>query len=765
MSTQRPARTTAARLRPPVWLLVLVAGMALALAALAIGNIRATDPLLVATGLAVAAAILIGLRIHKPARQLPWLLLAVSTAITTVAGPFMDTVGIVGLVAATFTMIGSVVGVIGFAALIRGRIPGGDRGALLDAAIGATGLGVLIWAFGLSPYLMEAGQNSVITAAFFYPAIVALAMVVRLWFVHGPAQGATRLIVLDVLAANAIIILDSVGTIGHQQVVGIYLFARFAQLALMAASALHPGIAVETVRQPADLRPIGRGRSVGLAGALLLNPATLALEVAAGRTVDPAPYLIGGVVLGLLVIARLADALGQLSQSLHERESLMEMLRRQAQYDPLTELPNRSLFNDRLADDYGNRSETRLFAVLLVDVDNFKSVNDSYGHETGDALLVAIGKRLRLAIRDGDTAARMGGDEFVLALPNCADPTVPVRVAQRILTALAEPYDLAGRTFTTSVSIGVAVAGQDDRTADQLVRDADIAMYLAKSRGKGRLEVFEASMQVAAMTQLQMRTDLAAGIAAGDLRLHYQPVVDLGSGRTIGYEALVLWLHNGRLIAAGDFIPVAETSGLIGPLTDWVIDEACRTTASWGRTGARPWVSVNVSSSQLLRRDIVARIGQTLKRTGLSPDRLVVEITESSLLEIDVARPAIERFSALGIRLAIDDFGTGYSALSYLARLPIDIVKLDRSFVVALENEGPEEAVAAAIIELARRLGLTTIGEGIETAAQLERLIELGCDLGQGFYLGRPADAEDARPTRQPAPNPARERRVVDLVS
>jgi EAL domain-containing protein (putative c-di-GMP-specific phosphodiesterase class I) len=219
------------------------------------------------------------------------------------------------------------------------------------------------------------------------------------------------------------------------------------------------------------------------------------------------------------------------------------------------------------------------------------------------------------------------------------------------------------------------------------------------------------------------------------------------TGRVIGYEALVRWLRKGQLIPPMEFIPLAESSGLIGPLTDWVVAEACRATAAWGEPGDRPWVSVNLPSSQLVRQDLVAYLARTLEASGMSPNRLVIELTESSLADIDVARPAIERLSQIGVRLAIDDFGTGYSALSYLARLPIDILKIDRSFVTALEDEGPEEAIAAAIIGLAKRLGLTTIGEGIETLPQLDRLAALGCDLGQGFYLGRPAADEDRRPT------------------
>jgi EAL domain-containing protein (putative c-di-GMP-specific phosphodiesterase class I) len=275
-------------------------------------------------------------------------------------------------------------------------------------------------------------------------------------------------------------------------------------------------------------------------------------------------------------------------------------------------------------------------------------------------------------------------------------------------------------------------------------------MYVAKARANGGFEVFESSMHAAASSRLQLRADLAAGIAAGDLRLHYQPVVDLQTGRTVGYEALVRWLRDGDLVAPSEFIPLAESSGLIGPLTDWVIEEACRTTARWGSGAPRPWISINLPPSQLLREDIGAVLGASLGSSGMAPDRLVIEITESSLLQIESARPALQRLNELGVRVAIDDFGTGYSALSYLGSLPIDIVKIDRSFVVALQRAGPGKAIAEAIIALVTRLGMTTIGEGIETEDQLEQLSALGCHLGQGFYLARPAPEEDLRPLAAP---------------
>ena len=749
-------------MRPRAWLVYLVIGLGIGVGAAIVGVERVIQPIVTAMSFAATGAILVGVRINRPARPRPWQLIALCVMLSSIGIGIVPKLGVLTYVGQGLTGVGYVAGFAGFAILIRGRVPGGERGAYLDAAILASGIGVLIWAFGVAPYIVNNRTSSAATAAFFYPALIAVAMVARLWFLDGAHRPATRLLVLLVFATNAITILDMLrDQVGYGALTPPFIFAEFASVAFAGAAALHPSMALAPERQQTEFRPIAWRRIIALAAALLVNPATLAIEVLSGRQVDPMPYVIGGALIGGLVIARLSDAMRQLGESLLERNSLMELLRRQALYDSLTALPNRSLFAERLATSYANRSEGRLLAVLLVDLDDFKAVNDSYGHVAGDALLVAVGQRLSASIRDGDTAARFGGDEFVIALPACADSDAPSRVARRILGALAEPFDIGGRNLSTRASIGVALAGPDDGTADDLVRNADVAMYVAKSRGKGRFEVFDPSMQAAAVSQLQLRTDLAAGISAGDLRLHYQPVVDLRSGRTIGYEALVRWLHDGRLRPPGDFISVAESSGLIAPLTDWVVDEACRRMAGLDGGPDRPWVSVNVSSSQLLRRDIVARLSHSLQSSGLPADRLVIEITESSLLDVGVARPVIERLSNIGVRVAIDDFGTGYSALSYLARLPIAIVKIDRSFVIALEQEGPEEAIAAAIIALAKRLGLTTIGEGIETAAQLDQLAALGCDLGQGFYLGRPAPAIDIRRVAPPKPAP----RTSDLGS
>jgi diguanylate cyclase (GGDEF)-like protein len=732
--------------RDGFWLPFLISGLVIAVVATIIGDEAIVQPALSVLGLSTAGMMVVGVRFHHPARPLPWNLIALCVAMSTIGLgiiPYRPDLAVLG---GTITGFGYLAGFIGFLLLIRGRIPGGERGAFLDAAILASGTAILIWVLGFAPFVEGAGEGTAVASVYFYFALIASGTVIRLWFIPGAHRPATRLLVLLVLATNVITIIDLVrGLLGVDVLVGPHLFAEFSSLAFVGAAALHPSMALAPKHHTSAVRPIGRGRLVALTIALLINPATLAVEFVGEGQLDPAPYLVGGVLLGVLVIARLGEVLRQLGDSLRERETLTVQLQHQALYDSLTGLPNRALLAERLAAAFAARSETLAPAALLIDLDDFKAVNDGFGHETGDALLVAVAQRLRTSIRAEDTAARLGGDEFVVAIPGCHDISIPTGVARRILAALAEPFVLGGQRIDVHASIGVALAGPADRGAEDILRNADVAMYVAKGLGKERVEIFEPTMQAEAAIQIQLRADLAAAIAGGDLRLHYQPVVDLHTGWTVGLEALVRWERDGALVPPSDFIPLAESSDLIGPLTDWVIDEACAAAVAWTGGPADPWVSINLSSSQLLREDIVDRLRQGMELSGLPANRLVVEITETALVEIDPARVAIERLHEHGMRIAIDDFGTGYSSLSYLARLPVDILKIDRSFVVALESGGPDEEIAGAIIDLARRLGLTTIGEGIETAAQLERLTALGCDLGQGYLFARPVAKDGIR--------------------
>jgi diguanylate cyclase (GGDEF)-like protein len=477
---------------PRTWLYFLAGGLALATFGALVGDERAVSPVLVLMGMATGAAVLIGVRMNRPARALPWRLLAICTLISTLGIPLLQVPGLVSILGQAMAVGAALLGYSGFILIVRGRIPGGDRAAILDAAIIASGIGVLVWAYGLAPYVVAAKQTSIVAAASFYPVIVALAMVARLWFLPGAHRPATRLIVLLVVASNGIIgleVLRSIATIGALP--GALAFANFAELAFMGAAALHPTMALAPERHVADREPLSRRRLAVLTAALLVNPVVLAVVSASGEVVDPAPYVVGGVIIGLLVMARLRDALGQLGASLIERESLMDLLRRQALYDGLTALPNRRFFTERLAADFDDRSSGGTLALLLVDLDDFKSVNDRFGHEAGDALLVAVGQRLRASIREGDMAARLGGDEFVIILPRNQDPSFPTSLAERIVRILGEPYDIAGQRLTVPASVGAAVASPADQTPDDLVRHADLAMYEAKNQGKGRLRVAE----------------------------------------------------------------------------------------------------------------------------------------------------------------------------------------------------------------------------------------------------------------------------------
>ncbi len=421
-----------------------------------------------------------------------------------------------------------------------------------------------------------------------------------------------------------------------------------------------------------------------------------------------------------------------------ERKELEEQLTHQAFHDPLTGLANRALFSDRTDHAMRQRREDRRIAVLFLDLDDFKTVNDSLGHVAGDLVLRAVADRLVTCLRTGDTVGRLGGDEFAILVED-ADPTDTRAVAGRILGAFAEPFEVAGKQVRLSASIGVAF-GTNATTADELMRNADVAMYTAKGSGKGRVELFEASMHAAVVTRLELRGDLEHALERGELRLRYQPVHDLVGGGLHSFEALLRWRHPERGDLAPDaFIPIAEETGLIVPIGRWVMEQACRQAQAW-RDSGHPGivVSVNLSSRQLQERELPASVGEILAATGLPAANLVLELTESSLLQDDEG--LLQQLSALGVRLALDDFGTGYSSLSYLARFPMDLLKIDRSFIADVGTPRENTALLRSVIQLASAMRMRTVAEGIERMEQLERVRELGCDYGQGFLFARPLD-------------------------
>ena len=432
------------------------------------------------------------------------------------------------------------------------------------------------------------------------------------------------------------------------------------------------------------------------------------------------------------------DAVLVAALDITDRNALETQLRHQAFHDSLTGLSNRALFYDRVEHALGRRDEAPGPVVLLLDLDRFKLVNDSLGHHVGDELLVAVAHRLQDAVRSGDTVARLGGDEFAILLEQCA-PSRAERHATRLLDAVAQPLELSAQLVDVTGSIGIA-AGDPGLSAGELLRNADMAMYRAKAAGGGCFRMFEPEMHVDAMRELEVTAALRAAIDDERFVLHYQPVVNACDGTVAAMEALVRWRRDDHtLVPPGDFIPALEASGLIVGLGEWILRRACTDAMTWP---AHLHVNVNLSARQLLDDDLVPQVSRALEESGLAPERLMLEITESVLMHTEGSLQRLAELHALGVGLAIDDFGTGYSSLSYLRAFRVDELKIDRSFIDTITDDEAAVSLVATIIQLARSLSLTTVAEGVETRQQYELLRELGCDRLQGYFFARPAPVD-----------------------
>ena len=437
-------------------------------------------------------------------------------------------------------------------------------------------------------------------------------------------------------------------------------------------------------------------------------------------------------------------------QDISERKAFEEQITHQAFHDALTGLPNRSLFADRLdrALTRGKRRGDYQYAVLMIDLNKFKGINDTLGHQAGDLLLIEVSRRLLACVRTMDTVARLGGDEFAVILEELKSKKEVMAVVERIGTALGKPYVLCGSTVTPGASIGIVLRTREYESAEDILRDADIAMYRAKESGRTSM-LFDRQMHQEIVDAINLEADLRTALERDELLLHYQPIVDVQSGRIEGFEALVRWDHPDRgLVPPVRFIPLAEETGLILPLGRYVISEACQQMRDWQLAmpeAANLSVSVNVSCRQFVKDGLVDHVSRVLTETGLDPACLKLEITESVLMH-DAQHTAgeLNRLKALGVKIAIDDFGTGYSSLSYLRQLPIDHLKIDRSFISGDDCNGESQEIVKSIIALARSLGLTVIAEGVEHQDQLDKLRFADCDKAQGFMFSRPVDKDAA---------------------
>jgi diguanylate cyclase (GGDEF)-like protein len=475
------------------------------------------------------------------------------------------------------------------------------------------------------------------------------------------------------------------------------------------------------------------------------------LDVGAWRRSTVLP-LVSGLLLTFMVTAYLLISLRRTTQlealtaSLNETtEGLHQQTRKivhMARNDALTELPNRVAFHEAMYHAATRAARGEAFAVLCLDLDRFKQVNDTLGHPVGDALLRAVAGRLGSLARDVDTVARLGGDEFAVVQANVAGPNAAALLAQRIIDDLRAPYDVLGHRIVIGATVGIALGGPEARDVDTLVRNADLALYRAKQEGRGMYRFFEPDMDARAQARRQLEMDLRGAIERHEFELHYQPLMSVSDRRVAAFEALIRWRHPTRgLVPPDAFIPLAEEIGLIVPIGAWVLRAACAEAAGWPDPVN---VAVNLSAVQFVRADVARQVAIALDESGLSPARLEVEITETALLNDSAATLAtLHALRALGVRIAMDDFGTGYSSLSYLRSFPFDKLKIDRSFIRDLGETGESAAIVRAIASMGRSLGIATTAEGVENEQQMAQLVRDGCTELQGFYFGRPCPAAD----------------------
>jgi diguanylate cyclase (GGDEF)-like protein/PAS domain S-box-containing protein len=496
---------------------------------------------------------------------------------------------------------------------------------------------------------------------------------------------------------------------------------------------------------------------VGLSPSEMTTPESAELIMKNIRSGNEKPYEITGVkkdgatfdieVIGRSCLYQGRNARVTAFRDITEMKRAEETIKHLAYHDPLTDLPNRTLFEDRLTIALAQaRRKKRMLAVMFLDLDHFKVVNDTVGHAEGDKLLRSVGERLTGLVREGDTVARVGGDEFALLSAEVAHVDDAAEIAERVLEGFRRSWVLRGHEFHVTTSVGIAVYPGDGDDAETLLRNADTAMYRAKERGRDNYQLYTPAMNARIAERLAVENDLRHGLERGEFVVYYQPQVNIDTGQIVGMEALVRWQHPEQgLVLPAEFIPVAEETGLIVPLGEWVLRTACAQNRTWQEAGFPPLrVAVNLSARQFQQRNLIETVARVLKETGLDAHWLQLEITEGvAMQDADLTIAVLRDLRAMGVQISIDDFGTGYSSLSYLKRFPIDVVKIDRSFVRDITVDESDAAIATAVIDIAHNLKLKVIAEGVETEEQLAFLKKRRCDEMQGYLFSRPVPARE----------------------
>ncbi len=703
------------------------------------------------TGLLAVVVVLVGVRVNKPQPRTPWLWFAAGLGsfltadiiyylLELAAGendtPFPS-------IADFFYLSMYPLVIIGLTRLVRSIAPERRAASLIDAAVvGIATFGVLWVSFVDSVFEADSTRSTAaLITQLAYPVMdvallaVAARLVVTVHLKHPPFAFIAAALGSLAIADTGYGMANTANEFETGTWIDLFWLGFYV---LFATAAIHPSNSLRGEDMVAGETEPGRLTGVQLAVMFVATLSVPIIDLFWGNQDDRVVTIIAEAMLILLILVRVFSLMKALERG-------RDQLKHEATHDALTGLANRSVFAERTAHAIHSAVGDKQISVLFIDLDDFKTINDSLGHEAGDRLLIEVARRLERCVRQGDTVARLGGDEFAVLLESAVDRNDVVAVARRALESLSEPVPLETRSVRASASIGIAMDLDQELDVQDLLRNADVAMYLSKSRGKGRFEFFESRMHDEAIERLDLKADLQRAIDEQQFVLFYQPIFDLDTGRVAMAEALIRWKHPERgMIMPDRFIPLAEESGLIVPMGDWVLREACKQAAKWRLIDGceNMGITVNLSMRQLYEAGLFNTLTSALRESGLPASALLLEITES-MLAIDADRTAgiLEQLKTIGVKLAIDDFGTGYSSLSYLRSFPVDSIKIDRSFINELYRSPTSTALVEAVVNLSKALGATTVAEGIEHAEQATVLRRLGCDRGQGFYYCRPMAA------------------------